>query len=380
MKTFVGGLCAVFAVGSFGCSAADFEEPIAQAQAAINVGSWNNLVAMSSTGSYTLTADINAAGKTWTPKAFYGTFDGNNKTISNLTINGGSFFSGLENATVKNVKFTNLTLTGVYFGPWGGIAGWSNDSTISNTAVELSINLSSSGTYGTAVGGLIGAMSGGSIYRSYAKGTISGFMFGAGGLVGRTTDGELGKATISESYAQVTVNPDTSNASLLVYAGGVVGSGYGPNVYDVYAVGNVTGRGGVGGIVGSLECDDTNAFLLYKTIYRGDVVDKNWSASGGWAGPVGSNWQDCTARFEQNFYDRDLDPSTNYVVHNSSVQRYTTSQLRSPPSVIGGVFCAPDVVPGRCGDNTWQSSTWTAGNNQQHHVLLNMPGPNAQPR
>jgi hypothetical protein len=75
-------------LAGFGCGSADLEpEPIEQTAEAVDIGSWNALVAMGTTGSYTLTADINASGKTWTPKDFSGTFDGKGKTISNLTIN-----------------------------------------------------------------------------------------------------------------------------------------------------------------------------------------------------------------------------------------------------------------------------------------------------
>lgn len=375
MRNLCGGICVALAMTLLGCGAADFEEPIEEAREAINVSTWAGLVAMGSTGTYTLTANINAAGKTWTPKTFSGTFNGGNYTISNLTINSGSFFSVLTNATVKNVKFTNLTITGSSYQGLGGIASAATDSRIENTAVELNMNVSA-----WYVGGLVGMMSGGSIYRSYAKGTITGTIFDSvGGLLGKTFLSDVGRMTMEQSYAQVTVNPSTPGTSI-VRAGGIVGSAYGPDIHDVYAVGNVTGRGAVGGIVGQLNCDAGAVFLLYKTIYRGDVVDKNWSSSGGWAGPVGT-FNDCTARFEQNFYDRTLDASTNYVTHGvSSVQRYTTTELRSPTSVIGGVFCAPHPIPGLCGDNTWSSPPWTAGTNTQHHVLMNMPGPNAQPR
>lgn len=112
---------------------------------------------------------------------------------------------------------------------------------------------------------------------------------------------------------------------------------------------------------------------------RGDVVDKDWSSSGGWAGSIGT-FTDCTGRFTQNFYDRTLDPSSHFVVYGTAIQGFTTTELKSPTSVIGGVFCAPDIIPARCGDNTWWSPPWTAGTSSQHHALQNMPGPNSQPR
>src|SRR5688572_33358244 len=115
MKSFIGGFCLVVAASSlvsFGCGAAvSDEEPVSQLREAINISNWGELVAIGETGSYTLTANINAAGRTWTPKTFSGTFDGGNRTISKLTINSGSYFAGLANATIRQVRFANLTLT-----------------------------------------------------------------------------------------------------------------------------------------------------------------------------------------------------------------------------------------------------------------------------
>ena len=78
-----------------------------------------------------LAADIDLAGKTWTPigtstLAYKGTFDGKNFTISNLTkivdyqTVGAAGYAGLigkatEGCTVKNVKFTGASIMGVEF-------------------------------------------------------------------------------------------------------------------------------------------------------------------------------------------------------------------------------------------------------------------------
>jgi hypothetical protein len=374
----LGGLCVAVAAsvfGGLGCGAAGTEETVSEVHEPLSMSTWNQLVAMPTTGSHTLTANIDAAGKTWTPKTFSGTFDGGNKTISNLTINGGSFFSSLTNATIKNVKFVNLRLTGALTSGIGGLATAATNTTIENCAVEATINVSAG-----SVGGLLGTMTGGKIERSYAKGTISGTMFYVGGLVGTAGKSSSGQATIYRSYGQVTVNPST-NASFPIVAGGIVGYGYAPDIHDVYAVGNVTGRGSVGGIAGKLdgEVGGADAFLLYKSIYRGEVIDKDRSsASGGWAGAVGT-FCACSVRFDQNFYDRTLDPSSNRADQDAIVG-YTTTELRSPTSVTEGVFCAPHPT-GNCGDNPWGvNGEWNAGTSTQHHVLTSMPGPNSQPR
>jgi len=380
MKSFTGGVCIVFAasiLGSIGCGAAEPDESVGKVTSALNISSWDDLVNnLGTTGTYTLTQDIVATGKTWLPKSFSGTFDGGNHTISGLSINNGSFFYSLDNAIVRNLKLTGVKITGsANKATFGGLASTATDSTIENCAIEVNINMTA-----VAAGGIVGAMYGGSIYRSYAKGSITGVISNAGGLVGYASEGSSARMVISESYGQMTVNPDTSNVNSYVRAGGLVGYAYAPDIHDAYAVGNVTGRGGaVGGIIGQADCvpNTADVFLLYKTIYRGDVIDKSRTSGRGWAGAVGT-YAECDARFTQNFYDNQLDQSQDHAPRG--VNGYSTDQLRSPTSVIGGVFCAQDVIPGRCGDNTWASPPWTAGTNQQHHVLLNMPGPNAQLR
>jgi hypothetical protein len=224
-------------------------------------------------------------------------------------------------------------------------------------------------------------MIGGSLYRSYAKGTVQSAHFYSGGLAGFVGVGASTRGVITQSYAQVTVIADTSNTGAASYAGGLVGYSSDGDIHDVYAVGNVTGRGGVGGLVGHLGCGSWNAWLLYKGIYRGNVVDQD-APAGGWAGTIGA-YEQCTARFANLFWDRTLDTSTNWVSNSEAdlaQYRGTSTQLRSPTGVKSGIYCMPDVVPGRCGDNNFETTVWDAGTSTQHHALLNMPGPNAQPR
>src|SRR5688572_16164639 len=142
-------------LAGFGCGSADLEsEPIGRTAEAVTVGNWTALTQMGTTGTYTLTADIDANGKTWTPKDFSGTFDGGNHTISNLTINvptwnQGGFFASMTNAIVRNVKFVRLRINGGQF--VGGLAGESWDSLVENTAVEVTITGNGSAGY---VGGV----------------------------------------------------------------------------------------------------------------------------------------------------------------------------------------------------------------------------------
>jgi hypothetical protein len=364
-------------LGGFGCGSVDFEaESIGETAEAINIGSWAGLVAMGTTGTYKLTSNINANGRTWTPKDFSGTFDGGGKTISNLTINvagDGGFFNYLSNATVRNVKFTNLRVTTGWMA--GGLAAIADNCTLDQIVVEGTVAVNN----GWAVGGIAGYMYGGTLTRSYAKGTVNGSpWYTAGGLVGALFTGSAGRGEITQSYAQVTVAPDTSDPARLITAGGITGRTFAGKIVDVYSVGNVTGRGGVGGLVGNLDGDDGNQWIFFKGISRGgDVVDKN--KSGGWEGAVGTVNIAAFSRFAQVFFDAEADPTsgagTSYPEYQAGA---TTDALRSPTAPAGGIFCAVDVVPGRCGDYTFSAAEWNPGDQYQHHTLVNVPGPNIQ--
>ncbi len=109
------------------------------------------------TGIYVLANDIDcsgyymAAGYSHQKYWFKGTFDGNGHTISNVIVSEGGIFGGMQNATIKNVNFTNVRYHdnvngagqgynntkqwGQYFGLIGQIA---NNTTIENINVYVS--------------------------------------------------------------------------------------------------------------------------------------------------------------------------------------------------------------------------------------------------
>ena len=202
----------------------------------------------------TLTADIDLKGIDWTPigkddnKAYTGTFDGNGKTITGLTVTGSYKYAGLfgdidENGTVKNVVLEGVQITSDNSSGYaGGVAGdsWG---TIENCSVSGSV----SGT--TFAGGVVGSQWGGSITGCNSSATVKGVIF-AGGIAGETNSG----ASLTGCYAtgDVTVENDGTNNS---HAGGVVGYNGGGTLTACYATGSVTGSGSgtiyVGGVTGS---------------------------------------------------------------------------------------------------------------------------------
>jgi filamentous hemagglutinin family protein len=220
------------------------------------------------TANYKLTTDLDASetatwntGEGFVPIGYYdgnsndadsfqGTFDGNNFTISGITIDrpsqlGVGFFGDTGNSsTVENLNLTNVNITGgTYVGGLVGIA----DATKTND--------SSSGTVtgGTYVGGLLGIQYG-TVTESFSAGTVIGTSSGSdvGGLVGYVQSGP-----ISNSYSTAAVTAPTSFG-----VGGLVGVD-GGSLSVTYATGAVSGGSSVGGLVGSTG--DTIADSYFAT-------------------------------------------------------------------------------------------------------------------
>jgi len=362
----------MFLIVSIGCGQEGPPEEIGTATSAITIGNMGQLQAMGTTGSYTLTADLNASGTVWTPKTFSGTFDGVNHTISNLTVdvsNGfnAGFFTTMLNATVKRVRFLNLKVTGhsVFF--IGGLAAWADSSLIEDVGVEVTVT----GNGASAAGGILGQLIGGRINRCYTKGSVNSSTAYAGGLVGQMfASSNSGQASINQSYSTSTVAP--TNTGGVVYAGGIAGWASSSDIREVYATGNVTGRGDVGGLLGFMDCDGVNVFTLNHGIYRGNVTDLNRTpASGGWGGVIGGA-NDCASRFDQLFWDLTNDGSTNFFVSPfvdpmfPVQQRFDDGTLKAPTTASGGVY--------HFADNNLMSTIWNAGTNAQHHALVGLPG------
>ena len=279
-------------------------------------------------GRYVLGADINAAPtSTWnsgagfaplgtgnsgcTPNCFYGTFDGLGHTITGLTIDRTTRFTGLFGSTSSASVIRNVGLVGGSVrstnSDTGALAGW-NDGIISNSYASTNV------TGGADAGGLVGGTSGNSkIDHSYATGNVNGSVF-TGGLAGynqgdisnsystgTVTSGQaagglvgymLHVGTISSSYSSATVNGsgDTN--------GGLVGlwSGSGGSISNSYATGAVTGTTKTGGLVG----DMSNGGGVISNSYAAGQVTGTAGSVGGLVGSQtagtisGSFWDSTT--------------------------------------------------------------------------------------
>ena len=228
----------------------------------------------------TLDTDLTLTGE-WTPigtesQPYTGTFDGNGKTITGLTVTGSDRYTGLLGfikGTVKNVVLTEINITSGTF--VGGVAGWSFGGNIENCSVSGSVS-------GSDVGGVVGYQQGGSITGCSSSATVKGTQR-AGGVAGATNSG----ATLTACYAtgDVTVENDGTNNS---HAGGVVGYNGGGTLTACYATGSVTGSGSgtiyAGGVTG------TNVFGTLTACYH---AKRNINGPNGTTGGVvGRNFKD----------------------------------------------------------------------------------------
>ena len=186
---------------------------------------------------YRLTQDIDMENVPMQPiKEFAdGTFDGDGRTISNLTISAASGNAGLFAETNSSTVFKNIilhnvsvTLTGGSYAGVGGLIG----KIYGSTTIQ-----------GCGVSGAVTYSSG----YSYNSGNV-------GGLVGYLN----GKCTIKESYSQATIKNENNNSSST--AGGLLGKTgnyYTLSVTDCYASGDVTAAGGrAGGFTGDVYCSN----------------------------------------------------------------------------------------------------------------------------
>jgi len=168
-------------------------------------------------------------------RVFSGVFDGNDHTISHLTISGGSCL-----------------------GLFGQLA---SGASISNLGLEA-VDVCGTGNY---IGGLVGKNLGGNISNCFSNGIVNGKSY-VGGLVGRN------EGNITTSCSTSTVTGNQSNI------GGLVGfNGYVGNIAASYSTGTIIGDEDVGGLVGDNRGSIT-------TCYSNRVVKGNRRDVGGLVG------------------------------------------------------------------------------------------------
>lgn len=191
----------------------------------------------------------NLIEKSWEPIGkndygyqYRGTFDGNNKTITNLYINESQdnmgFFGSTDQSTIKNLTFVNANVVNTSFstGILVGNAGYG--STLQNIKISNTCQIKG----GHYTGGIAGNLDG-NAYNCVNCATVQGIGI-VGGLFGNyvRTDNSI---TACANYGNVTASNGT--------AGGLVGSFQSGTIQDCANYGDVKGAIQVAGMAGDVE-------------------------------------------------------------------------------------------------------------------------------
>jgi len=225
---------------------------------------------------FILKNDIDCSGVQWTPigidpgTPFTGTLIGNNKTVNNITIGDNfqfnGFFGDIDNGYIKDLYINNINIGGTS-SIVGGLTGTIDNGQIGTTISNVHITGSIFGNY---VGGIIGQgfQSSTTVSNSSFEGNISANSF-AGGILG------LGICSISNSYSSGTIteiNPGSGNGNMGGLIGGVVApNGFISNSYSTININTPDSNGSVGGLVGQA----TSPFYILNSYAIGDVSGKS---------------------------------------------------------------------------------------------------------
>ena len=207
-------------------------------------------------------ADDSKIEKSWVPignsnNKYQGTFDGNNKTITNLYINASQLNVGLfgctYEGTIKNLTFeyANVTNTNNYVGVLVGKAFWG--STLQNIKISNTCQIKG----GNYTGGIAGYLDG-NAYNCVNCATVQGIKY-IGGLCGFYSISRTGNSmTACANYGNVTAS------SLGV--GGLVGYFDSGTIQDCANYGGVKGTERVAGMVGSVTNGKIQNVFSYGNI------------------------------------------------------------------------------------------------------------------
>ena len=205
----------------------------------------------------------NLEEKSWVPignnnNKYQGTFDGNNKTITNLYINASQLNVGLfgytNEGTIKNLTFeyANVTNTNNYAGVLVGKAFWG--STLQNIKISNTCQIKG----GKYTGGIAGYLDG-NAYNCVNCAKVQGIQY-IGGLCGYYSriSNSINSMTACANYGNVTAS------SLGV--GGLVGYFDSGTIQDCANYGDVKGTERVAGMAGSVNNGKIQNVFSYGNI------------------------------------------------------------------------------------------------------------------
>lgn len=239
-------------------------------------------------------------------KCFQGTFDGNDKTITGMTISSSSveyigLFGYLHEATVKNltmvdgegsdnIKLTSITGSADIY-PLGSIAGHVENGKIINCHNRCAVSFSVSEKSGK-VGGIAGSIKNSVLSACSNSGAITliqGKASYGGGIVGANNQSSIVSCF---NTGNINVTADEYIAS----AGGIMGSddsyNEGNNILYCYSTGDITSKGtqsiAAGSIVGYALCAVIKSCFATGTVSAESSSSSDEACAGGIIGWIWS--------------------------------------------------------------------------------------------
>ncbi len=290
----------------------------------LEINTIEDLQAVEMNKSYILNADLDLTGIEWEPIGTYlnpylGNFDGNDYTVSNLSLTIDHIHNGLFGYVTGNI--TNLNLESVsidyeanFITYVGGLAGYSNGE-IDNCTVNGMIDVSNDES--SIYAGMLLGFTQGKLYQDttvedFAPNVITNNIVSGsinavsmeigyiGGMIGKTYNSTVG---MNNSFVDLTVDVAENN----VFIGGVIGHNYGGILHDfsdivdeinIYIYENVTrntitvnndsGSFSVGGFVGyNSKGYQTDNYVESTIILQGEATEGKLIKVGGY---FGENW------------------------------------------------------------------------------------------
>ena len=212
-------------------------------------------------------ASENINQKSWEPIGRYkGTFDGNNKTITNLYINNiqenMGLFGYISQSTIKNLTFVNANVTNTKSNTGILVGEAELGSTLQNIKISETCRMKGGGEYTGYTGGIAGVFVG-NAYNCVNYATVQGTKH-VGGLFGcyAGTDNFI---TACANYGKITASSE--------YVGGLVGYFASGTIQDCANYGDVKGTNHVAGLAGYVWNGKIKNVFCYGSISATDFTD-----------------------------------------------------------------------------------------------------------
>ena len=211
---------------------------------------------------FKLNADLDYTGKTYIPigtedNPFEGTFDGNGKSISGISLNGGDYLGAFgyifgEDCLIQNLKVSGSITGGEFV---GGIVGNSYNGNIIGCSNAATIVGNSS------VGGIVGCITNSDISDCLSTGDVQGNSSSSniGGIVGYCDNGSINAGLCSAAVSGTN------------FVGGIVGSFNESGSFMqacIYIGNSVSGESRIGALIGEIiESSTPDENHLSKNYY-----------------------------------------------------------------------------------------------------------------